>query len=152
MWLEDPTPSKSPVALAQLAARLPMPLCLGEALATRFEFREILERGGAHVIMPDVASSGGVLEMKKIAALADTYYVPMAPHDMVGPVATAASLQLCATIPNLLVLEHQLTDVPWRQELLDAPLRVQDGYYALPTRPGLGFALNHDAVRKYRAE
>ncbi|MCE5237401.1 mandelate racemase/muconate lactonizing enzyme family protein [bacterium] len=152
MWLEDPTPSASAPALAKLASELPVPLCLGEALATRFEFREILERGAAHIIMPDVASSGGLLEMKKIAALADTYYVPMAPHDMVGPVATAASVQLCLTIPNLLIMEHQLTDVPWRHELTDEPLLVQDGHYAVPTRPGLGLKLNHDAVRKYRAE
>jgi len=152
MWLEDPTPSASAPALAKLASELPMPLCMGEALATRFEFREILERQAASIIMPDVASSGGILEMKKIAALADTYYVPMAPHDMVGPIATAATLQLCFSIPNLLVVEHQMGDVPYRHELTDQPLLVKDGYFDLPTRPGLGMALNHDAVRKYRAE
>lgn len=152
MWLEDPTPSASVPALAKLASQLPMPLCLGEALATRFAFRELLERGAADIIMPDVASSGGILEMKKIAAFADTYYVPMAPHDMVGPLATAASVQVCLTIPNLLVMEHQLTDVPWRHELTDEPLLVEGGGYAVPTRPGLGFRLNHEAVRKYRAE
>ncbi|MEN6403717.1 MAG: mandelate racemase/muconate lactonizing enzyme family protein [Armatimonadia bacterium] len=152
MWIEDPTPSASAPALAKLASELPMPLCLGDALATRFEFREILERQAASIIMPDVASSGGILETKKIAALADTYYVPMAPHDMVGPIATAATLQLCFSIPNLLVVEHQMTDVAWRHELTDQPLLVKDGYFDLPTRPGLGMALNHDAVRKYRAE
>ncbi|HEX2973585.1 MAG TPA: mandelate racemase/muconate lactonizing enzyme family protein [Tepidisphaeraceae bacterium] len=152
MWLEDPTPSKSTPALAKLARELPMPLCLGEALATRFEFREILEKQAASVIMPDVASSGGILEMKKIAALADTYYVPMAPHDMVGPIATAATVQLCYSIPNLLIMEHQLTDVPWRHELTDEPLLVKDGYYELPTRPGVGMKLNHEAVARYRAE
>lgn len=152
MWLEDPTPSASVPALAKLSSELPVPLCLGEALATRFQFREILERQAASIIMPDVASSGGILETKKIAAFADTYYIPMAPHDMVGPIATAATLQLCLAIPNLLVMEHQLTDVPWRHELTDQPLLVNDGHYEVPTRPGLGMALNHEAVRKYRAE
>lgn len=152
MWLEDPTPSASAPALAKLAGELSMPLCLGEALATRFGFREILERQAAGIIMPDVASSGGILEVKKIAAFADTYYIPVAPHDMVGPVATAATLQLCACIPNLLVMEHQMTDVAWRDELTDEPLRVRDGYLDLPTRPGLGMALNHRAVDKYRAD
>jgi len=152
MWLEDPTPSASAPALAKLAGELSMPLCLGEALSTRFEFREILERQAADIIMPDVASSGGILEVKKIAAFADTYYIPVAPHDMVGPVATAATLQLCACIPNLLVMEHQMTDVPWRDELTDEPLRVRDGYLDLPTRPGLGMALNHQVVDKYRTD
>lgn len=151
MWLEDPTPSASVAALAQVAPQLPMPLCLGEALATRFEFREIFERGAAHIIMPDVASSGGLLETKKIAALADTYYVPLAPHDMVGPIATAASIHLSACISNFFVLEHQLTDVAWRHDLTDVPLRVENGHYALPTGPGLGVKLNHEAVEKYRA-
>lgn len=152
MWFEDPTPSKSVPALAALASELTMPLCLGEALATRFEFREVFERNAARIIMPDVASSGGILETKKIAALADTYYIPVAPHDMVGPIATAASTQLCSCIPNLLVLEHQMGDVAWRNELTDEPLMVNDGHFDIPTRPGLGMALNHDAVRKYAAE
>lgn len=152
MWLEDPVPSASAPALAKLASELPMPLCLGEALATRFEFREVLERQAAHIIMPDVASSGGILETKKIAAFADTYYVPVAPHDMVGPVATAATLQLCACIPNLLVMEHQMGDVPWRDELTDVPLPVINGHMELPTRPGIGVKLNREAVAKYRAE
>ncbi|MGE5531800.1 MAG: enolase C-terminal domain-like protein, partial [Bacteroidota bacterium] len=118
----------------------------------RFEFREILERQAASIIMPDVASSGGILETKKIAALADTYCVPMAPHDMVGPIATAATLQLCYSIPNLLIMEHQLSDVPWRHELTDEPLLVKDGHFERPTRPGVGMKLNHEAVARYRAE
>lgn len=152
MWLEDPTPSASVPALARLARQLAMPLCLGEALATRYQFREVLEHQAAGIIMPDVASSGGILETKKIAALADTYYIPVAPHDMVGPIATAATLQLCLSIPNLLIMEHQMTDVPWRHELTDEPLLVSDGYYRIPTRPGIGIAMNHEAVRQYRAE
>lgn len=152
MWFEDPIPSASAPALAKLARELAVPLCLGEALATRYQFREILERQAASIIMPDVASSGGILETKKIADFADTYYIPVAPHDMVGPIATAATVHLCACTPNLLVMEHQMGDVPWRHELTDKPLAVEDGHLALPTGPGLGVALNHAAVRKHRAD
>lgn len=152
MWFEDPIPSANAAALAKLSEQLAVPLCLGESLETRYQFREILERQAADIIMPDVASSGGILETFKVAALADTHYVPVAPHDMVGPIATAATLQLCACIPNLLVMEQQMGDVAWRHELTDEPLLVEDGHFALPTRPGLGLALNHEAVECYRVD
>lgn len=152
MWFEDPVPSRNAPALARIAGQLAMPLCMGEALATRYEFREIFERQAADIIMPDVASSGGILETKKIAAMADAYYIPVAPHDMVGPIATAATLQLCACLPNLLVMEHQMGDVAWRHELTDRPLVVESGHFAIPTGPGLGMSLNHEAVERYRAE
>ena len=152
MWFEDPIPSGNTAALAKVAAELTVPLCMGEGLRTRFEFREVFERQAADIIMPDVARAGGILEMKKIAALADTYYVPVAPHDMVGPIATAASLHLSACTPNFLILEHQMNDVPWRDDLTDEPLVVRDGHMALPTRPGLGVKLNHAAVEKHRAD
>mgnify|MGYP000880083257 CR=1 FL=1 len=152
MWFEDPIPSGNLAALARLASELSVPICIGEALCTRFQFREVFERGAASIIMPDVARAGGILEMKKIAAMADTYYIPVAPHDMVGPIATAASLHVCASIPNFLILEHQMNDVPWRDELTDEPLVVRDGQMELPTRPGLGVRLNYAAVEKYRAE
>jgi galactonate dehydratase len=152
LWLEDPMPSGNVAALAKLSEQLAVPICVGEASKTRYEFREIFERQAADIIMPDVASAGGVLEMKKIAALADTYYVPVAPHDMVGPVATAASVQVCACIPNFLILEHQMNDVAWRNDLVDEAPVVRDGHLEVPTRPGLGLHLNHDALAAYRAE
>lgn len=151
MWLEDPIPSANVAALAKLAGALAVPLCLGEALGTRYQFREVFERQAADIIMPDVASAGGILEMLKIAALADTYYLPMAPHDMAGPIATAATVQVAACLPNLMIVEHQMNDVPWRNDLVDEPPRVEDGHLSLPTRPGLGLKLNHAAVEKYRA-
>jgi galactonate dehydratase len=75
--------------------------------------------------------------------------VPIAPHNMMGPVATAASLQLCACIPNFRILEYQLADVPWRDEIVDPPLAVVDGHFPLPAGPGLGMRLNHAALTKY---
>jgi galactonate dehydratase len=123
---------------------------VGEVLETRYAFREILELQAADVLMPDLARTGGILEMKKIAALADTYYVPIAPHNMMGPVATMASVQLCACVPNFRILEFQLGDVPWRDDLLDKPLPLKDGHLELPTEPGLGIRLNHKEVARYR--
>ena len=149
MWLEDPIPSGNAAALAQLRAQVAVPICTGEVLETRYAYRELLERGAADILMPDLARTGGILEMIKIAAYADTYYVPIAPHNMMGPVATAASVQLCACIPNFRILEYQLGDVPWRDELVDPPLVLSDGHLVVPTGPGLGMRLNHAAVKEY---
>jgi len=150
MWLEDPIPSGNVVALAQVRAEVGIPICTGEVLETRFAFREMLEHQAADIIMPDLARTGGILEMKKIAALADTYYVPVAPHNMMGPVATMASVQLCACIPNFRILEYQMGDVAWRDDLVDRPLSLKAGNLELPTDPGLGMRLNHAQVTNYR--
>jgi len=150
MWIEDPVPSGNVAALAKVTAEVATPICTGELLATRFAFRELLEKQAADIIMPDLARAGGILEMKKIAAFADTYYVPIAPHNMMGPVATMASLHLCACVPNFLILEYQMGDVPWRDDLMDEPLPIKNGYLELPTRSGLGVKLNHSEVKKYR--
>jgi len=152
LWIEDPVPSGNVRALAKVAQETATPICTGELLNTRYEFRELFEQQAAEIIMPDLARTGGVLEMMKIAALADTYYVPVAPHNMVGPVATIASAHLCAGIPNFLVLEYQLGDVPWVDELLTPPVPIRHGYLELYGTPGLGVALNHVAAQRYRAE
>ena len=151
LWIEDPVPSGNVRALAKVTQGTTTPICTGELLNTRYEFRELFEQQAADIIMPDLARTGGIMEMKKIAAAADTYYIPVAPHNMVGPVATLASAQLCACIPNNLVLEYQLGDVPWVDDLLTVPLAVHDGAVQLPTAPGLGAALNHQVAERYRA-
>jgi L-alanine-DL-glutamate epimerase-like enolase superfamily enzyme len=152
MWIEDPVPSTNAAAMAKVTQEVGTPICTGELLCTRYEFRELFQKQAADIIMPDLARTGGVLEMKKIAAAADTYYIPVAPHNMVGPVATIASAHLCACIPNFLVLEFQMGDVPWRDELISQPVPIKDGSLELFDAPGLGIELNHAAVGKYRAE
>ncbi|MDQ3702225.1 MAG: mandelate racemase/muconate lactonizing enzyme family protein, partial [Chloroflexota bacterium] len=151
MWIEDPVPMDNMVALAKVSQETTTPICTGELLATRFQFRELFERQAADIVMPDLACTGGVLELKKIAALADTYFVPVAPHNMVGPVATLASAHVCLSLPNFMILEYQLGDVPWIDELLSAPVPLRDGHLHLSDAPGLGVRLNHAAVEKYRA-
>ena len=152
LWIEDPIPMENMAALAKVSEATATPICTGELLVSRFQFRELFERQAADIVMPDLARAGGILEMKKIAALADTYYVPVAPHNMVGPVATIASAHLCACVPNFLVLEYQLGDVPWIDDLISQPVPIRDGHLDLFTTPGLGISLNHDAVQKYRAQ
>ncbi|CAA9268495.1 MAG: Gluconate dehydratase [uncultured Chloroflexi bacterium] len=152
MWIEDPIPMTNMAALAKVAEETTTPICTGELLATRFQFRELFERQAADIIMPDLACCGGILEMKKIAALADTYFVPIAPHNMVGPVATIASAHVCLSTPNFMILEYQLGDVEWIDELISSPVPIRDGQLWLNGAPGLGVTLNHAAVEKYRAE
>lgn len=152
MWIEDPVSMNNLKAMARVALESETPICTGELLETRFAFRELFERQAADIIMPDLARTGGVLELKRIAAAAETYHVPIAPHNMVGPVCTLASAHVCAATANFMVLEYQLGDVPWIDELLDNPIRLEDGHIVLSDRPGLGAQLNHDAVRKYGAD
>ncbi len=152
MWVEDPVAMDNMAAMAKVAAEVETPVCTGELMETRFAFRELLERQAADIIMPDLARTGGIMEMKKIAAAADTWHVPVAPHNMVGPIATIASGHMAASTPNFMILEYQMGDVPWIDELLSAPVPIEGGYLMLPQRPGLGFELDHKAVAKYRAE
>jgi L-alanine-DL-glutamate epimerase-like enolase superfamily enzyme len=150
LWLEEPIPPKNLAALANLTASANVPICVGENLYTRFEFRELFEKQAANIIMPDVQKTGGVLESKRIADLASTYYIPMAPHCVTSPVGTMASVHLCASISNFLILEYHMIDVPWWADLAmtDAPI-VQDGYITVPEKPGLGVEIDEKAITKY---
>jgi galactonate dehydratase len=152
MWIEDPIPMTNMSALAKVSQEVTTPICTGELLATRFQFRELFERQAADIVMPDLACCGGILELKKIGALADTYFVPIAPHNMVGPVATLASAHVCLATPNFMILEYQMGDVEWIDELISSPVPVRDGALHLSDAPGLGFTLNHAAVQKYKAD
>jgi L-alanine-DL-glutamate epimerase-like enolase superfamily enzyme len=146
MWIEDPVPQNNLLAMAKVSRSTKTPICTGELLNTRYEFRELLERQAADIIMPDVARTGGINELRKIAAAADTYYIPVAPHNMVGPIATIASVHVCANIPNFLLLEFQLGDVPWRDSVLDLPIPIKDGSIEVPDRPGLGVNINKNEL------
>ena len=150
LWLEEPIPPKNVDALAMVTRATRTPICVGENLYTRFEFRELLEKQAAHIIEPDVQKTGGIMESKRIADLASTYYIPMAPHCVASPIGTMASVHLCASLANFLILEYHMIDVPWWQDLVTAtePI-VQDGYIKVPEGPGLGVALNEVQAAKY---
>jgi len=150
-WFEAPIPSMDFDALALLKAEAPMPIAFGETLRTKSLFREALEKQAANILMPDVKHTGGILELKKIAALAESADTPIAPHNPSGPVATAASVQCMTSIPNFLILEYAWGEVPWRSELIIEPETINDGYINVSTKPGLGIELNDDIVSKHIA-
>lgn len=147
-FFEEPVPPDNVDALARVAASgLGTSLATGERLFTKWGFRELLERQYVDIIQPDVCHDGGILETLKIAAMAETYHVKVAPHNPNGPVATAASLQLAACLPQFSILEYA-ENQPWRDQAVIKPLGIVDGWVDLPTEPGLGVALNLDEIAK----
>lgn len=149
MWIEDPVPQNNLKAMAKIVRDSKTPICTGELLNTRFEFRELFEIEAADIIMPDIARTGGIMELLKIASYANTHYVPVAPHNMVGPIATMASVQACSIIPNFFVLEYQMGDVKWRDQILNEPIPIKKGRIKVPNKPGLGVDLNKKELSKH---
>jgi L-alanine-DL-glutamate epimerase-like enolase superfamily enzyme len=147
LWLEDPIPAENAEAMARVTTATSTPICTGENLYTRFGFRELLQNQGADIISPDLAKAGGLLEGRRIADLADMYYVPVAPHNIGSPIETVATCHVCAAVPNFLALEFHHQENPlWNELIVEGPLIV-DGHIAVPDRPGLGVTLNEDVVR-----
>lgn len=152
LWLEDPIPPENVDAMAKVAAATRTPICTGENFYTRFGFRDLIQAQAADIISPDLAKAGGLLEGRRIADLADMYYVPLAPHNICGPVGTVAACHVCAAVPNFLVLEfHHLDNPVWSALLNETPL-IHDGHITVPDRPGLGVTVNEDAVRRHAKE
>jgi galactonate dehydratase len=151
-WVEEPVPPDNPEALAKAAAKIHLPVATGERLHTRFEVRRLLELGAVDILQTDITESMGLLEGKKIAAMADASYVTFAPHNVGGPVSTAACLHLAACTTNFVIQEHFNDFVDsWVKEAASGPgyPEVVDGYFALPGGPGLGIALNEDFIREH---
>lgn len=148
MWLEEPIPAENIDALAQVRASTSTLICTGENHYTRFDFRQLLERAAVDVIMPDLAKAGGIMEGKRIADMADTYYVPMAPHNVSSPLGMMAACHVCATVPNFLVLEFHGREIPWWEDLCvgDKPF-IRHGTMVVSDRPGVGVELD-DAVAR----
>ncbi|MAF10559.1 hypothetical protein CMK11_08905, partial [Candidatus Poribacteria bacterium] len=127
----------------------PVPIAAGERLVTRFGFREILEKQACHIIQPDLCHCGGLWEAKKIAAMAEAYYVGVAPHNPLGPVANAAALHFALSTPNFLIQEDMLSDVPWRWDVVKHDLRTEDGHWLPTDAPGLGIEVDEDEARRH---
>jgi galactonate dehydratase len=149
LFFEEPLRPENVDALAKVAAHTDVPIATGEMLYTKFEFRELLIKQAADIIQPDICCAGGILECKKIAGMAEAFYVNVAPHNPMGPIATAVNVHLAAAIPNFLILEYHPDDEGPRRDLIDEPMQLKDGYLELPSRPGLGIELNEDALPKY---
>lgn len=148
-FCEEPVPPENIDALAEVRRAVRVPIATGERLATRHQFREVLEKRAAHVIQPDLCHCGGLLEAKKISAMAEAYYVGVAPHNPLGPVANAAALHFALSTPNFLIQEDMLADVPWRWEVVESSLRTENGYWLPADAPGLGVQVNEAAAARH---
>ena len=149
LWLEEPVPAENIDAMRDVRASTKTPICCGENLYMRYAFREVLEKRAADIIMPDIQKCGGLLEARKIADMAHTYYVPMAPHCVVSPVGTMASCHVCAAIPNFLVLEwHWIGHLAlWRSFAKEGEI-IDKGFVTVTDKPGIGVEMNEEVARK----
>lgn len=145
-FLEEPTQPDDVEGLARVRAAGPkMDLATGERLYSKWDFRTLLEQRLVDVIQPDLCHAGGISECKKIAALAEAYYVKVAPHNPQGPVATAAAAHLAMAIPNFHILEY-VRQEPYRDRALREAWVVEKGNLTVPDRPGLGVDLNEEVL------
>ncbi len=148
-WYEEPCWPEHMDAMREVKDALPFPIATGERLVGRWEFRELLEKRAASIIQPDVSHCGGISEARRIAAMAETYSIPVACHNPQGPVSTAASLQIGFACPNYLIQEVVRADVPWRNDILTNPLDVSRGFVPAPTAPGLGIDINEKEAARH---
>ena len=148
LWLEEPVPPENVAAMREVKRVSPVPLCAGENLYLRWGFRELLEQQAVDYIMPDIPKCGGLSECRKIANMAEVYYVPLAPHNVCGPLGTMASAHVCASIPNFLVMEWHWIDYPGWEDLTiqDQPV-IQNGHVVLTDKPGIGLEVNDEVAR-----
>ncbi len=151
-WIEEPVPPANLKALQTVTAKVSIPVATGERIHDRVEFRELFESRAADVIQPDIGHLGGIGETRKLAATAEAHYVLIAPHNVGGPVLTAANLHLAACTPNFKIQEH-FNDFADEHVKLAAPgvPEVVDGCFALPTAPGLGVELDVDYIAEHPA-
>ncbi len=149
LFIEEPVPPENVDVLAELRKLSPVPIATGERLVTRFQFRPLFEKQACHIIQPDLCHCGGLAEAKKIAAMAETYYMGVAPHNPLGPVANAAALHFALSTPNFLIQEDMLADVPWRWDVVRHKLETRDGYWLPSDAPGLGIEVDEHAAKKH---
>lgn len=141
-WFEDPIRMNSVTALQELAASTHVPICASETLGSRFPYKDMLEAGAVGVVMTDLVWTGGLTEGRKIAALADTYHRPYAPHDCTGPVAYVAAVHSSFSQPNTLIQESVRAFYSgWYRELVTELPKVVDGHVLPMEGPGLGTEL-----------
>jgi len=148
MFIEEPVLPENIDALVTVARSTTTPIATGERLFTRWGFREVLEKQAAAIVQPDICHAGGISEVRKIAAMAETYYAAVAPHNPLGPISLAASLQVDACTPNFLCQEQ----VTLGEGYLKQPFKQKNGYIDLPTAPGLGIELDEEALTTTMAD
>ncbi len=149
LWLEDPVPPENLEAQRHVTHSTRTPICTGENLYRKHGYRELIEKQAARIIAPDIPKMGGLMEAKKVADHADTYYIPIAPHNVASPVGTVAAAHVCAAMNNFLVMEFHAHDVPWWSDVVQENTVIKDGFIFLNERPGHGLTLNEDVARAH---
>jgi L-alanine-DL-glutamate epimerase-like enolase superfamily enzyme len=151
LWLEEPVPPENVAAMREVKRATTTPICAGENLYLRHGFRELIEQQAVDIIMPDIPKCGGLSECRKIANLAEIYYMPFAPHNVSSPIGTMASAHVCASVPNFLVLEfHWLHRDYWTTIITEQDDIIKNGAIAVSDRPGIGVELNEAVARQHQ--
>jgi len=149
LFLEEAIRPENMDAMAELRRRVQIPIATGEELYTKYQFHQLLTLGGADIIQPDICLAGGMLEQKKIAAIAEAHYVEVAPHNPLGPLATLVNIHFAASTPNFLILEYHPDDESPRKDLVKGDTIVaKDGYLAIPDKPGWGYEMDEEAFKR----
>jgi len=148
LWFEEPVPPDDFAGMARVVAATTIPVAAGERLTTKIEFARLLD-AGVGIVQPNLGRAGGILEGKKIAALAEAHNAQIAPHLYCGPIVGAANIQLATCSPNFLILEGIRDWGGFHADLLKTPLHWEDGYIIPPTAPGLGVELDEDVARAH---
>ena len=149
LWFEEPVPPDAPEEMARVARGTTIPIATGERLATKYDFGRLLAAGAAAILQMNLGRVGGILEAKKIAAMAEVQHVQIAPHLYCGPIVGAANVQLATCSPNFLIQESIERWQGFHADILRTPIRWEEGYIIPPTEPGLGVELNEEFIKDY---
>jgi gluconate/galactonate dehydratase len=144
-WLEDPVPPENHDVQREVTQNTTVPITAGENVYRKHGYRQLLENQAVDIVAPDMPKVGGMRETKKIADLADMYYIPVALHNVSSPVATMASAHVGAAIPNALAVEYHSYELGWWEDLVEETV-IENGYIQIPEKPGLGLTLDMDVV------
>jgi galactonate dehydratase len=147
-FCEEPLPSENIDALAEVKRAVRVPIATGERLVTRHQFHKIFETQACHVVQPDPCHCGGLLEAQ-IAAMAEAYYMGVARHNPLGPIANCVALPFALSTPNFMIQEDMLADVPWRWDVVIHNLKSENRYWLMPDAPGLGIDVNETEKAKH---
>ena len=148
-FFEEPCQPGNPQVLKRIAQAVSIPIATGERLTSLQEFRDLLALDAVAVLQPDVCHVGGPTALRKIAALAESHHIPLAPHNPLGPIATAVNQHVAFATPAVIIQEVMRADVPWRDDVVTAPFPIVDGHITAPTGPGWGITVDEEAAAEH---
>ena len=149
LWFEEPIPPLNLEGLADIRRKIDVPIAAGERLYSRWDFRPFFEMGCADYAQPDVSHAGGLMELRKIAAMAECRHIPICPHNPSGPVANAVTLQIAACTPNFYLLETMSSDVRYRSKVSTEHVVIKNGEMVIPDVSGLGIDIDENEIKRY---